>query len=197
MNVLMFTSLHSSFDSLLISCVCVWRRWSMRQTGTEMERWTSRSSCALWRKPACTEGSARNPGLRRRGEHVMLLIYVTSISKCLLTFLCRAIPLNYRRGFNCLIVHWKETVRDPSIKAWSNAKLSSVDLHNYLQYICQKQREKTLPSCLECCILLWRIRLNDINGFYVVMRFSVPTVTNTFQCFLLIMQSHPFVYCLV
>lgn len=46
----------------------------------------------------------------------------------------------------------------------------------------KKQKEKTL-------LLVWNAAYfyeeytYDINGFYVVMRFSVPTVTNTFQCF--------------
>lgn len=71
------TKPHASFSSphpciVLTSFppLCLWRRWLTKQTGTEMERWTSRSSCVSWRKPAFTDGVEEEKCFPR----VMLLI---------------------------------------------------------------------------------------------------------------------------
>lgn len=78
---------------------CLWRRWSMKQTGTETEKWTSRSSCALWRKPACTEGSAWHQGCRVLVFTCNAAHISTSVLKSLL--LCRAIHFHLECVFIC------------------------------------------------------------------------------------------------
>lgn len=136
-----------------------------------------KKTCLYWRK-CMKSGSvtSRGTALVFTCDAAHLRYFYLKMSPY---FLCRAIPLNFRWGVNCHIVHWTETVWDPSIKAWSNARLIYMIIYNTFA---KKQKEKTL-------LLVWNAAYfyeeytYDINGFYVVMRFSVPTVTNTFQCF--------------
>lgn len=105
-------SFSSSSDSLIL---CVWRRWSTKQTGTEMEKWTRRSSCGSWRKPAFIEG---------RGNHWWFYLWCcsysisTSLSKSL--SLCCAIHFHLKPVFRLkLFSIWAQClVRCQYIYCW-------------------------------------------------------------------------------
>ncbi len=147
-----------------------------------MERWTSRSSCALWRKPACTEGSARQ-GRRRvtsRGTSGGFTCNAGHISEFPIPYYC-VVPyiftLNASNGLS--VAYYTDR---KLLKTWAQ---SLVECHNSppqipaIIYITFAKNSKRVPSflfgMLHTFMKTTSMLLMIICRLFVVKKFSVPT----------------------